>query len=247
MKVSTNLQTRGLRPPPDTMSQDDGKGSFSIDLPPGLLDEAGQAVARHPAEPPPEGAVPGVPAAEASGEGAAGGADVERLRAELELSQLHGREAFEKLKEEHERFLRAAADLENYRKRAQREKEEVQRFGAERLLKDLLPVVDNLDRALAAAAPDDPLAGGVKLVLKVLEEALARHGVKSFHALGETFDPRNHEAILTVPAGDHLPGTVVLEHGRGFTLNDRLVRPALVGVAAAPAGGATPGDAGGSS
>ena len=214
------------------MSHDDAKGSFSADIPQSLLDEAVEAVGKRAAPAP------------AGGEAPAGDPDRERLQAELELSQALGRELTEKLREEHERFLRAAADLENYRKRAQREREEVQRFGAERLLKDLFPVVDNLDRALAAAAPDDPLAGGVKLVLKVMEEALTRNGVKSFHALGEPFDPRNHEAILTVPAGDRAPGTVVVEHGRGFTLNDRLVRPALVGVAAAPAEGG-PGGGGG--
>ncbi len=220
------------------MSHDDVKGSFSADIPQSLLDEAVEAVDKRAA---------GVPAGGEGPEGgaAAGGdAERERLRAELELSQALGRELTEKLREEHERLLRAAADLENYRKRAQREREEVQRFGAERLLKDLFPVVDNLDRALAAAPPDDPLSGGVKLVLKVMEEALARNGVKSFHALGEPFDPRNHEAILTVPAGERAPGTVVVEHGRGFTLNDRLVRPALVGVAAAPSGDA-PGGGGG--
>jgi molecular chaperone GrpE len=134
------------------------------------------------------------------------------------------------------------ADLENYRKRAQREREEVQKFGIERVVKDLLPVVDNLDRALAAAPEGDPLAGGVKLVLKVLEEALARHGVQTFRALGETFDPRRHEAIMTVATAEQPPGTIVLEHGRGFSLHDRLIRPALVGVAAAPE--APPGGAG---
>ena len=66
-------------------------------------------------------------------------------------------------------------------------------------------------------------------------EALGRHGVKSFHAMGEPFDPKVHEAIMAVPAGDKPPGTVVLQHGRGFLLNDRLVRPALVAVAAPPA------------
>ncbi len=213
------------------MAQNDGKGSFSADIPQSLLDEAVDAVEKRDTTS--EGA-PG-------GEAAAPLSELEKLQVELELSQAKGREAYEKLKEEHDRFLRAAADLENLRKRAQREKEEAQRFGIERLLKDLLPVVDNLDRALAAAAADDPLAGGVKMVLRSLEEALGRHGVKSFHALGEAFDPKRHEAIVTVPGSDRPAGTVVLEHGRGFTLNDRLVRPALVGVAVAPAGGA-PGD-----
>jgi molecular chaperone GrpE len=207
------------------MAQDDRKGSFAADIPQSIVDEAMKAVDPVAA-----------PAPAAEGEPG----ELERLRAELEMSQAAGRRSHEQLKEEHDRALRALADLENYKKRAQKEKEEVQRFGNERLLKDLLPVVDNLDRALAAAPPDDPLAGGVKLVLKVLEEALAKHGVKSFRAVGLPFDPKIHEAIMTVATAEHPAGTVVLEHGRGFTLNDRLVRPAMVGVAApaaAPGGG----------
>ncbi|MBI5068867.1 MAG: nucleotide exchange factor GrpE [Deltaproteobacteria bacterium] len=203
------------------MAQDNGKGSFSADIPQSLLDEALDAVEKkEEVQPPPAGAEP---------------SELDKLRAQLELSMAAGKDAFEKLKEEHDRRLRAVADLENYRKRVQREKEELERFANERILKDILPVVDNLDRALAAAAADDPLAGGVKLVLKVLEEALGRNGVRSFHALGEPFDPKVHEAIMAVPAGDKPPGTVVIQHGRGFLLNDRLVRPALVAVAAPPA------------
>ena len=158
----------------------------------------------------------------------------ESLQAQLELSQALGRETQKKLEDVHDRWVRAAADLENYRKRAQKERDEVQKFGVERLVKDLLPVLDNLDRALAAAAPDDPLAAGVKLVRSSFEQALARHGVKSFSAMGQPFDPARHEAIMQVPSAEAAPGTVVLEHGRGFTLNDRLVRPAMVGVAVAP-------------
>jgi molecular chaperone GrpE len=152
------------------------------------------------------------------------------LEAQLALAQEKARETFGHLKEEHERRLRAAADLENYRKRAQREKEEVQRYGSERLLKDLLPVVDNLDRALAVAAAEDPLAHGVRLVRKALEEALGRHGVEVFSSLGQPFDPRLQEALAQVDAPDATPGTVVAEHGRGFLLHGRLLRPALVAV-----------------
>jgi molecular chaperone GrpE len=155
-----------------------------------------------------------------------------------------GRETQEKLKAEHERCLRLAADLENYRKRAAKEREEVLKFGNEKLLKDLLPVMDGLDRALAAAPAEDPLREGVKLVRASFEQALARHGVVGFSALGERFDPAQHEALLQVPTRDQPPGTVVLEHARGFRLNDRLVRPAMVGVAVelppdAPAGSST--------
>jgi molecular chaperone GrpE len=220
-----------------SMGQDDGKGSFSANIPKSVLDEALEAVERNE-----EGGEAGGAAAEPGARRES--SELESLRTQLEMSQAAGREGFEKLKEEHDRFLRAVADLENYRKRAQRERDEVQKFGIERLLKDLFPVVDNLDRALAAAPEGDPLAGGVKLVLKTLEDALARHGVKSFHALGEAFDPRRHEAIMTVVAPEKEPGTVVMEHGRGFSLHDRLVRPALVGVAAAPGENAPPGGGG---
>jgi molecular chaperone GrpE len=137
--------------------------------------------------------------------------------------------------------VRAVADLENYKKRAVRERDEVQKFGAEKLLKDLLPVKDNLDRALAAAAPDDPLVAGVKLVRSTFEQALSRHGVKSFSALGQPFDPARHEALMQVPSAAAAPGTVVTELARGFTLNERLVRPAMVGVSVAPPAGAPEG------
>jgi molecular chaperone GrpE len=153
------------------------------------------------------------------------------LAAQLELAQEKARETFAQLKDEHDRRLRAAADLENFRRRAQRERDEVQKFGSERLLKDLLPVVDNLDRALAAAPPDDPLVRGVGMVRKVFEEALARHGVEVFSALGKPFDPRVHEALAHLEVEGAEPGTVVAEHGRGFHLNGRLLRPALVAVA----------------
>ena len=164
-------------------------------------------------------------------------AEVASLRAQLELSQTLGRESQKKIEELHDRWVRAVADLENYKKRAVRERDEVQKFGAEKLLKDLLPVVDNLDRALAAAAADDPLVAGVKLVRSTFEQALSRHGVKSFSALGQPFDPARHEALMQVPSAAAAPGTVVTELARGFTLNERLVRPALVGVSVAPPAG----------
>ncbi len=168
-------------------------------------------------------------------------AEVASLRAQLELSQTLGRESQKKIEELHDRWVRAVADLENYKKRAVRERDEVQKFGAEKLLKDLLPVLDNLDRALAAAAADDPLVAGVKLVRSSFEQALSRHGVKSFSALGQPFDPARHEALMQVPSASAAPGTVVTELARGFTLNERLVRPAMVGVSVAPPAGAPEG------
>ncbi len=208
------------------------KGAFSADIPEDAIDEALRSVEKASreagAEVPVEAAAERQPAEDPAAERA-------RLAAELELSMQKAREALQKLEEEHDHALRAAADLENYKKRAAREREEVQRFGNERLLKDLIPVLDNLERALAAAPADDPLAKGVRLVLRGFEETLGRHGVKSFSALGQPFDPRLHEAVVQVASGEQPPGTVVAEHGRGFLLNDRLVRPAMVGVSVAPA------------
>ncbi len=217
------------------MGESDEKGGFQAEIPANAIEAALRSVEKIQAggAPAPEVAV--------AVEGAAPAADpgdlakeVESLRTQLELSTAKGRETLEKLKDEHDRLLRAAADLDNYKKRAAREREEVQRFGVEKLVKDLLPAVDDLDRALAAAAPDDPLADGVRLVRAALEQALAKHGVVGFSAMGERFDPAVHEALMQVPTAEKPPGTVVVEHARGFKLNDRLVRPAMVGVAVEP-------------
>jgi molecular chaperone GrpE len=214
------------------MDESQDKGSFKADIPTDAVEDALRSVERvtgHAAE----GEVPvAVDPAEPPGGG------IESLQAQLELSQSLGRETQKKLEEVHDRWVRAVADLENYRKRAQRERDEVQKFGVEKLVKDLLPVLDNLDRALAAAAADDPLVAGVKLVRTSFEQALARHGVKGFSAMGQPFDPAQHEALLQVPSAEAAPGTVVVEHARGFTLHERLIRPAMVGVAVAvPKGG----------
>lgn len=214
------------------MTESDEKGAFQADIPANAVEEALRSVERvgtgeDAAEVAPP---PAMPPADA----AALAAEVEALRAQVELSTSKGRETMEKLRDMHERLLRATADLENYKKRAAKEREEVQRFGIEKVLKDLLPVVDGLDRALSAATPDDPLSAGVKLVRASLEQALARNGVVGFSAMGQKFDPAYHEALLQVPTAEKPAGTVVLEHARGFKLNDRLLRPAMVGVAVEP-------------
>ncbi len=221
------------------MGESDQKGGFQAEIPANAIEDALRSVEKIAGGDAPAGdgdaEVPvevegGAPA----GEPAPLAKEVASLRAQLELSTAKGRETLDRLKEEHERLLRAAADLDNYKKRAVREREDVQRFGVEKLVKDLLPAVDGLDRALAAAPEGDPLAAGVRLVRSNLEQALAKHGVVGFSALGEKFDPGLHEALMQVPTADQPPGTVVVEHARGFKLNDRLVRPAMVGVAVEP-------------
>ena len=213
------------------------KGAFQADIPTKAVEEALRSVERVTRHEDGAAAAEGV-AVEVDGAPAPPSPDTaageaERLEAQLALSQEKARETLERLKDEHERRLRAAADLENYKKRALREREEIQKFGIEKLVKDLLPAVDNLDRALASA-PAGAFADGVRLVRSGLEQALAKNGVKGFSALGRPFDPALHEALLQVSSADAKPGTVVLEHARGFLLHERLVRPAMVGVAVAP-------------
>lgn len=163
--------------------------------------------------------------------------EVTQLQAQLDFSQSKSRELMAKLKEDHERALRAAADLDNFKKRALKEKEEVQRFGNEKLLRDFLPVIDNLERALehsSTIADPGGFVAGVAMTRKLFEDSLARHGVKGFNAKGQPFDPNFHEAMGQAETTDMPPNHVFQEVMRGYTLNDRLIRPALVMVSKAP-------------
>lgn len=143
-----------------------------------------------------------------------------------------------------EKWLRAAADLENYRKRAAREREDVQKFGNEKLLRDFLPVVDDLERGIEAvmntdeAKAKEQMLDGVRLVRKKFIAQLERHGVTTFDAEGEVFDPALHEAVQQIPA-EIEAGRVVSQLQRGFKLNERLLRPAIVVVSLGPAAAAT--------
>jgi molecular chaperone GrpE len=134
-----------------------------------------------------------------------------------------------------DKWLRAAADLENYRKRAQKERDEVVKFGNERLLKDFLPVVDDLERVVSSAqkASIDPqsqaVIDGVRLVAKKFLDQLEKHGVTSFDSQGIAFDPNLHEAVQQVASAQPM-GTVVDQLQRGFMIGGRLLRPALVTV-----------------
>jgi len=164
-----------------------------------------------------------------------------QLSAMLEESMSRARETQERLKDTHERLLRVAAEFDNYKKRANKEREDAQKFGIERLLKDFLPVADNLERALDHAEEHDlrQVIEGVKLVQKLLETTLSKHGVAGFSALGQPFDPNLHEALMQQES-DAPAGTVVSEMSRGYKLNERLVRPAAVVVARPRSAGATP-------
>jgi molecular chaperone GrpE len=129
---------------------------------------------------------------------------------------------------------RTQADFENYRKRVAREAASAHERGVCALAKELLPALDNLDRALEAAAEDDPLLQGVRLVRTELKAALARAGIESFCPLGEQFDPAVHEAVATAAQqpGGKPGGTVVEVYQDGYRLGEVVLRPARVVVAA---------------
>jgi molecular chaperone GrpE len=134
----------------------------------------------------------------------------------------------------HDRHLRALAELDNARKRAQREREEYIRFANESLLRELLPVLDNFERAIQAARTSreaEAFVAGMELIQRELLRVLEKFGVTAFSSAGEPFNPERHEAVARVPATDHPGMTVVEETLRGYLLNGRVLRPAQVTVA----------------
>jgi molecular chaperone GrpE len=127
---------------------------------------------------------------------------------------------------------RTQADFENYRKRVARDAAAAQERGVAKLARELLPALDNLDRALEAAAEEDPLLEGVRLVRAELAAALGRVGIESFSPAGEPFDPEQHEAIVQRPVEGAEPGSVAEVYQPGYRLNGTIIRPARVVVAA---------------
>ena len=156
--------------------------------------------------------------------------ETEKLRRQLAAKELEA-------KENYDRWLRQAAELENFKKRSAREKADAIRYGNESLIKDLLPVLDNLERALDYAkggGDGKPLLEGIEMVLKNFLEILGRHGINTVSAVGTPFDPAKHEAIAQIASPEHDPNTVVEEHQKGYYILDRLLRPAQVIVAKSP-------------
>jgi molecular chaperone GrpE len=137
-----------------------------------------------------------------------------------------------------DRLLRAHAELENYRKRANRHLEEEKKYAALPLLRDLLPIVDNLERAIQSADQEGGsarLVEGVKMIAQVLTTVLERHHCRRIEAQGAVFDPHVHEAIAQFPNEQVPPGTVIEVAQNGYQLYDRVVRPSQVVVSARPA------------
>ena len=140
-----------------------------------------------------------------------------------------------------DRTLRAQADAQNARRRAEQEMEKARKYALERFASELLPVVDNLERALEAASGDDeaikPIAEGVELTLKSFQDVLRKFQVEPVDPVGEPFDPQRHQAMSLIDNPDAQPNTVLTVMQKGYTLNERLLRPAMVVVSKAPAKG----------
>ena len=156
--------------------------------------------------------------------------ELEELRQLLEKKDLEARENYD-------RFLRQVAELENFKKRTAREKGEALRYANENFIKDLLPVLDNLERAVDHAkggGNGKPMLEGVEMVLKGFLDVLSKYGITQIAAKGESFDPERHEAIAQVETEEHKPNTIIEEHHKGYYLLDRLLRPSLVSVAKPP-------------
>ena len=137
--------------------------------------------------------------------------------------------------EHRDRYVRAVADLDNFRKRSAREVEAARKFGAERLAQAILPVRDSLEAGLAAAekAGHAAIIDGQRATLRLLDEALVASGIREINPVGARFDPNKHEALSLVPAPDVEPETVLEVVQKGYELNERLLRPARVLVARA--------------
>ena len=136
-------------------------------------------------------------------------------------------------RENWDRFVRERADLENYRKRVNREKEELLSYGNKSLIEEILPIIDSLERALAHASEDGlgALVEGIRMTHGMLLAALKKFNVTPIEAVGTHFDSAFHQAMAQVPSDEHAPNTVVEEYQKGYMLKERLLRPAMVTVA----------------
>jgi molecular chaperone GrpE len=148
------------------------------------------------------------------------GAPIEALRKERDALQ--------------DRLLRTAAEFDNYRKRVDRDRRDQAEAATADAIADLLPIVDNLERALnAPTGGDEGFRKGVELIHQQMLELLRKRGVKPIDAVGADFDPRYHQAVVQEESADHREGEVIEEFARGYMLGDRLLRPAMVKVAKA--------------
>lgn len=157
----------------------------------------------------------------------------EKAKASEEDLKVKLQEMEKKSSENYDKYVRAVAELDNYKKRAVREKADAIRYGNENLLRDILPLVDNMDRAMEHACNSEDFNAfreGLKMLQQQLLSCLQKHGVEQIEAVGKDFDPHVHEAMLQVESKEHDESKVVGEFERGYLLNGRLLRPSKVSV-----------------
>ncbi|MFZ5861628.1 MAG: nucleotide exchange factor GrpE [Nitrospirota bacterium] len=136
-----------------------------------------------------------------------------------------------------DRYLRLYAEFDNYKRRAQRDQQDYTKFAAEKVLKELLPIVDNLERAVAharGAQADASIVDGLALIVRQFHDALHKNGCEPIDAVGKPFDPAFHQALAQIDAADRDPDTVVEEAQRGYLLHGRILRPSMVTVSKKP-------------
>ena len=130
------------------------------------------------------------------------------------------------------KYLRLAADFQNFKRRVEKEKADIYSYGNEKFAVDILDVIDNFERAMAAAPADDKFAEGIELILKQLTGVLNKNGVTEIEAMGKEFDPNFHNAVMTEAAGEGTePGTITKVLQKGYILNNKVIRPSMVAVA----------------
>ncbi len=166
-------------------------------------------------------------------------------KSDIEISEETVAGLEEKLKEAEDKYLRLAAEFDNYRKRTARQFEDISQAGRIHVITQLLDVLDNFQRALEASASSsnhDSLREGTQLVYKNLYDVLTKEGLEPIEAVGKPFDPNLHDALMQLESDEHPEGIVVQEMTKGYKLNDRVLRHSKVAVSKGPGGESDPGD-----
>jgi len=163
--------------------------------------------------------------------------EAEEIAKETEKKQESAEEEMlrmqQELSEARDMMLRLAAEMDNYKKRTMKERESLVKYATQGIIEDLLPVLDNFQRAIESASDlvdQDSFLEGVKMIYKQMHDVLEKKGVKRIDAVGETFDPNIHEAVMQIASEEHPENVVVEEFQKGYMLHDRVIRPAMVAV-----------------
>jgi len=184
-----------------------------------------------PQQPPPDSetkATREAERAEEAGQADQGGQEGDNAAVLAELEQLR-----KQAEENYQRFLRVQADFDNFRRRSLKEREEMAKYASMKLVEQLLPVIDNFDRAISSSKTTndfDALAKGVEMIFRQLQQILADEGLKPMETVGQPFNPEFHQAVAQVESEEHEEGIVVEELQKGYMLKDKVLRPAMVKV-----------------